>query len=1231
MRRYLNTMSGPERYDVARRCRAILLACVIALSLGAMRGLAQDTRKASPSPSTLAASNVPVDFTREARPILAAHCFKCHGMDEGARKAKLRLDDREVATHPAKSGDIAIVPGKPDQSELVQRIYATNDDIMPPPGAKNPLTDAERDTLKRWITQGAKYEPHWAFIAPKQDPLPEIRDKQWPRNPIDYFVLAHLEKEGLHPSPQADKYVLARRLYLDLIGLPPTPEQADAFVHDTSPDAYEHLVDKLLASPHFGERWARRWLDLARYADSNGYEKDRPRSMWPWRDWVIKALNEDMPFNEFTIEQLAGDMLPHATQDQIIATGFNRNSMFNEEGGIDPGEYRFYSMVDRVRVTGATWLGLTIQCAQCHTHKYDPITHTEYYRFMACLNNASEPKISVVDPDIAKKRAVIQAKIDALAAALPDTFPLRSRVAWWTPGDAAFNSKNGTEAEFLPDGSFLTTGKKTDKDTYTITFTAPSQRITHLELEAIPDEKLPKGGVGNSDSGNFVLDELEMEVRDAADHSAVHRIKFSEARADYAQEDFPEENAIDGDASTGWAVDGPVGTAKQRHLILTLAEPLDLKAPATVTVRLVQDFGAHTTLGRFRLSLGQELPEQAPALVRRDAQRDTAFASWLKSQKEFAANWIPLSPASATSTSPTLTIQKDASVFADGDFSKSDTYTLKFTNLPPGLRAMRLEMMPDDRLPAGGPGSVNHEGPDGDFWLSTVRVSADGKREALTNATDSYASGPNNAAQTLDDDPQTGWSINGGQGRMQCAVFQFTNQVTCSNSLQLEMVCEKYFPAGLGRFRVWVTTNENAKASPLSNEAIATLPRLSDDPSSQTAFAQTNSPARQILLGEFAQYAPEFAQGRRQIEKLRREMPQFATTLVMRERPAGQSRHTYRHHRGLYLDKEEEVTPGVPAFLPPLPDNAPKDRLALARWLVSGANPLTGRVIMNRQWEALFGRGIVHTTGDFGYQGDLPSNQPLLDWLAVEFVKEGWSRKKMLKLMVMSATYQQSSDAPPELLERDPLNILLTRGPRFRMDAEMIRDTALEASGLLSEKIGGPSVFPPQPPGVTTEGAYGPLPWNTSEGPDRYRRGLYTFAKRTAPYAMSAVFDAPSGEECIAQRDRSDTPLQALTMLNDDVIMECAQALGAMAARDAADDSQRAELLFRRCLTRPPTVTEKEELTAFYQGQLARLARGELSAADLLGTKDAPNANQAAAWTAVARVLLNLDETITKG
>ena len=1199
---------------------------VAGLLVTAAIGAAADT----PPP---VAKTVKVDFTRDVRPILSGICFKCHGPDEGARKAKLRLDVREEALKPAKSGEVAIIPGKPDKSELVRRVFAENeDDLMPPVAAKHPLTSEQKDILKRWIAEGAEYQPHWAFVPPRQPPLPQVRDPAWPRNAIDTFVLARLEKAGLKPTPRADKYTLVRRLYLDLIGLPPTPAEADAFVNNSAPGAYEQLVDQLLASPHYGERWTRRWLDLARYADTNGYEKDNPRSIWPWRDWVINALNADMPFNEFTIEQLAGDLLPNATPDQIIATGFHRNTMINEEGGIDPLEFRFYSSVDRVHVTATAWLGLTMACAQCHTHKFDPIQHSEYYQFMALLDNADEPTIDVVPPEAVAKRKKIEAEVAALEAALPDKFPVELRIEWRTPGAAEFASQNGAAAEFLSDGSFRLDGKSPDKDVYTIKFTAPAQRITHLELEAIPDETIGKGGPGRTDHGNFVLSELEMEVKAPGVKGKPRKIKFASATADFSQDGYPVQNAIDGNPDTGWAIAGPNGAHQHRHAVLALAEPLDIKNKAAVTVRLTQNFGSHHTLGRFRISLGNELPEKNSNQERRREMRDQKFAKWAEAEARMAVNWQPLHPVAATSTSPFLTVQDDDSIFAAGDFRKTDIYTVKFRDLPAGVKAIRLEMLADDRLPNHGPGAVSYEGPKGDFWLADLKIQADGKPVALTNATQDFAAGANIAAKMLDADQQSGWSINGGQGKNHNAVIQFAGTNGPIGELAVVMTTEKYYAAGLGRFRIWVTTDDNASASTLENESLALLVKYRDPEKLKSLLAATNAPAdREALLRQFAKVAPELAGARRAIDKVRGEIPVPPTTLVMRERPAGHERPTFVHHRGEFLQPREQVTPGVPSFLPPLPDSAPKNRLALAKWLVSGNNPLTGRVVMNRQWEAFFGRGIVRTVQDFGFQGELPSHPDLLDWLAVEFVKEGWSRKKMHKLIVMSATYQQASGATEELRERDPENLLLARGPRFRLDAELVRDEALVASGLFTGKIGGPSVFPPQPPGVTSEGSYGALKWEASTGPDRYRRGLYTYAKRTAPFAMTATFDAPSGEACLARRERSNSPLQALTLLNDTMFMECARALGRLAADAPGDDAARVELLFRRCLTRPPTPTEREKLTQFYQTQLARFAAGELSAAELLETKAGEHLNEQAAWTSVARILLNLDETITKG
>jgi hypothetical protein len=956
-------------------------------------------------------------FTTEVRPVLARHCFKCHGPDDKARKAKLRLDLRDSAVR-------VLAPRKPDESELLRRISSHDPkEIMPPPAVKNPLNDAQKQVLRNWISKGAAYSEHWAFVPPRRPDLPKVKHREWPRTAIDNFILARLEAEGLSPAPEADRFALARRLYLDLIGVPPTPEETSAFVNDQSPKAYEKLVDKLLIDPRYGERWARRWLDLARYADTNGYEKDRPRSIWPYRDWVIDSLNADMPFDQFTIEQLAGDMLPNATESQRIATGFHRNTMLNEEGGIDPLEFRFHAMTDRVATTGTVWLGLTLGCAQCHTHKFDPIPQREYYRFFACLNNADEPLLDVHDPAVEKRRAEIQRQLDAKIAELPGKIPA-----------------------------------------------------------------------------------------------------------------------------------------------------LDLKKK---------------------------------------------FADWLARERARTAPWQVLRPIDAKSNLPHLTIQPDDSIFVTGDQSKSDRYRVKCRAETPGITALRLEVLPDDRLPMHGPGRVYYEGAPGDFNLSDFAVLVNGKKVRIARATHSFANGANGAAYAIDDNLQTGWSIAGGQGRPHSAVFQLAEPLP-AGEFEVQLLFERYYASGLGRFRLTATT---ATKPPDAREAANEIEALFLLPDTKLTAAQ-----RDQLMKQFLTTTPDLAKERQTIDQLRKQLPALPTTLVMHERPKENPRPTFIHNRGEYLQPTEKVDPGALSML-----NPPKisNRLELARWLVSSENPLVGRVTVNRQWQAFFGTGIVRTLQDFGYTGEPPSHPELLDWLATEFIRNGWSMKALHKLIVMSATYRQVARVTPELLAKDWGNRLLARGPRVRLEAEMIRDCVLAASGLLSRKMHGPSVYPPQPASVTTEGTYGAIAWKPSPGEDRYRRGLYTFAKRTAPFAAFAAFDAPSGETCVARRDVSNTPLQALTLLNDSAFTEAAQALGRDMATRKGTTAERVDLLFRRCLTRPPTAAEAASLVRFYEVQKKRLGSGELDA-DKIAGKGPGDAAERAAWTTLARALFNLDEMIVK-
>ncbi len=1186
------------------------------------------------------------DFNREVRPILSQHCFKCHGPDEGQRKAGVRLDRRDGATR-----DLTV--NKAGESLFVKRIVSHGGDMMPPVYANKPLSEKEIAILKRWVATGAVYKPHWAFVPPKQTPLPKVQNAAWCRNPIDNFILAKLEKQGLMPAPEADRLTLVRRVSLDLVGLPPTPEEADAFLNDKAPNAYERLVDRLLASPHYGERWARRWLDLARYADTNGYEKDRFRSVWPYRDWVINALNKDLPFDQFTIDQLAGDLLPSPTVEERVATGFHRNTMLNEEGGIDPLEYRYYATVDRVATTGTAWLGLTVGCAQCHTHKFDPITQREYYKMMAFLDNADELTIDVPRTDLTAKRKEIEAQVADRTSHLAEHFPVPGSLRWTAAPLPAVKASSGAHATVLPDNSVKLSGIDLESDTYTVTLESPMTEVGAVRLETLTDPSLGNNGPGRTPHGNFVLTEFTAMVAPRDGSAKAIPVKFVRAEADFTQDGFPAQNAIDSNSKTGWAISGTGNWNVPRTAIFYPEKPIQLPKGGNWTFKLEQAYGGHHTIGRFRLSLGQNVTtDPRPIEVQRQEALEHKYADWLHAAEKRAVAWQTLRPTQATSNMPRLTIQDDNSVFVSGDMTKHDVYLLQLHTDGKPITALRLEVLPDDRLPGQGPGRVFYEGGPGDFFLSEIGLSAGGKPVKWGSATQS---GIGSAAGAIDGNTQTGWSINGRQGQTSVAVFRLAEPLKTDNfALQLDF--EQYYAAALGRFRISVTSDSRMAEADLPPDLEAILLVPGD---------QRNSSQSARLKEHYLSVAPELESERAAIAQLRHQMPAYPTALAFLERPADNPRPTYVHHRGEFLQREEQVTPGVPAVLPGLPLSGAVNRLTFARWLVAPQNPLTARVAVNRQWAALFGAGIVRTVQDFGYQGEPPSHSELLDWLAVAFSSPstepstpgsknpgtrtvafaplakagavpatnpygmGWSLKKLHRLLVTSATYRQSSRITPELLTKDPENRLLERGPRVRLEAELLRDATLTASGLLSPKIGGPSVFPPQPPGVSSEGAYGPLDWKVSEGEDRYRRGLYTFSKRTAPYAMFTTFDAPTGEVCVARREVSDTPLQALATLNDQVFLEAAQALGRMIAASPGTTAERAAYLFRRCVTRPPTTEETNMLVNYYTAQKERFDKKELDAATVAGLGDGdPNAR--AAWTVLARSLLNIDEAIIK-
>ena len=989
-----------------------------------------------------------INFNRDVRPVLARNCFPCHGPDDKKRQAELRLDRRTDAVKAR-----AINPNDFTTSELLKRIDSADPEVRMPPPAAGRLSESQRALLRKWVLDGARYEKHWAFIRPTRPKLPAVRDQSWSRNPIDRFVLARLERESLKPSPKADRYALVRRTYLDLIGLPPTPDEVDAFVNCDRPQAFERMVGMLLKSQHYGERWARPWLDLARYSDTNGYEKDRPRSIWPYRDWVINALNRDMPFDQFTIEQLAGDMLPNATASQRIATGFHRNTMLNEEGGIDPNEYRFYAMVDRVGTTGTVWLGMTFGCAQCHSHKYDPISHNDYYRVFAMLNNADEPDLAVPDRDTARRRAQIESRIEREIAGLEKKFPVEK-------GGGAIEERR-------------------------------QQRLKR---------------------------ELEM---------------------------------------------------------------------------------------------------------------------WIREVRNKATRWHVLRPQSLTSNLPKLELMPDGSIFSSGDITKRDVYRLtidlsKQTGLDPSrpITAIRLEAMPDERLPAGGPGRAFYEGRKGDFFLSEFSLMARTPPEpssppvrfksgSTSFGKISIGNGSPDAKNVFDGEGSTGWSTATREGEAHQLVLNLSEPLLGPAELTIVMTFERHFAASLGRFRISATSQAGSiNASQLPVDLEATLAKNDSD---------ITPPIARQLKRHFLLTTPLLKDARQQLVQLKRQLPQYPHTMVFLERPANNPRKTHLHHRGEYLDRREEVRPALPSLFPALAKGVPANRLEFARWLASDRNPLVARVTVNRAWRAFFGTGIVETSGDFGTQSNPPSHPELLDWLAVEFMSQGWSMKRLHRLIVTSATYQQSSRMTPDLFRRDPENRLLARGSRVRVDAETVRDLMLKSSGLLSAKLGGPSVYPPQPASVTAL-AYGNMKWPVSKGEDRYRRSLYTFSKRTAPFAAYTVFDGPTGENCVPRRNRSNTPLQALTLLNDEMFLEMSRAIGA-AATDRGSDRKTAEWVFRQLLTRPPTDHELAAILRFQTRQLKRLEAGELDASKIGGTKS--TAKQAS-WTMVARSLMNLDEVITR-
>ena len=1011
-----------------------------------------------------------LDFNRDVRPILSDRCFACHGPDGEDRQAGLRLDDREAAAAELASGARAIVPGDPAQSEIIARITSTDPDVvMPPPRLNKPITPAEAEILKRWIAEGAEYRGHWAFERVERPAVPDVKNTAWPRTPIDRFILTRLEHEGLAPNPEADRVTLARRLALDLTGLPPEPAAVDAFVADASADAYERYVDSLLASPHYGERMAIEWLDASRYADSHGYQTDSSRSNWPWRDWLIRAYNDNLPFDQFTIHQLAGDMLEHPSRDQIVATGFNRNHRINGEGGIIAEEWRVETVIDRVETTSQTWMALSAGCARCHDHKYDPLSQREFYALFALFNNVpesgtimgslnrsggnSDPLHLIPSPEqeleIGRLEKVV---VDAEAAVQAEVANIDALVAKWeesirpalaAPHDAwepfeplELRSIGGAGFRRSEDGTWFVEGKLTPRDTYEFETLVPADGLGGIRLEVLPDASLAGGGFGRSGNGNVVVTKIEAEIEPPGDAKVIP-VELVRAEATYEQDGWPAVSVLQmkGENGKGWGIDGHDPTKREpRRIALFPARAVPLPENSRLVVRIRQEaFDGHT-IGRFRLAFS---PAE-PALLGVDGSK-----------------------------------------------------------LPPAVH------------------------------------------EAL-------------AVDAADRTPQQKTEI------------------------------AKFYRANV------------------------------DGP---------------ILRAQKAREAAS-----KSLDSFKASLP---SAMVMQEGP---QREAFVLLRGEYDKRGEQVTAALPAFLPPLPEGTKADRLALAKWLVSRDHPLTSRVWVNRTWERLFGTGLCKTSENLGSQAEYPSHPELLDWLAAEFMEAGWDMKRIVKLLVTSAVYRQAATVTPATLSADPANRLLARGPRIRLPAEMVRDAALAAGGLIVPTIGGPSVRPWMPDGVWDETSkYGDLRGYVADsGPGRYRRTMYTIWKRTAAPPTMLLFDAPSRETCIVKRSRTNTPLQALSLLNETTFVEAAHGLAARMIVEGGDTpAGRISRGFRLVLGRRPTADELAVLVDGFEADREQYGRTPEAAEKFVQAGQSAAADRItpaefAAYALAANVIINLDEFVTR-
>lgn len=970
----------------------------------------------------------PISFNRHIRPILASNCFSCHGPDEGSRKADLRLDSFEEATRDL-DGLFAIKPGDPHASTLLERVRSQDpDEVMPPPETGHAVTPKQATILEKWINQGAGYEKHWSFTPVTKPTVPEVSDPDWPRNGLDFFVLKAMQKQGLSPNPEADRYSLVRRIYLDLTGLPPSWEEAVSFVNNPHPQAYEQLVDKLLDDPAYGEKWAAMWLDLARYADSAGYGSDPLRVIWKYRDWVIDAWNRNLPYDQFTIEQIAGDLLPDPDENQLLATAFHRNTKTNTEGGTDDEEFRTEAIRDRVDTTMQVWMGLTMGCAKCHTHKYDPISITEYYQFYDFFNQTEDSDRGDEHPRIATPTTDQKKKLDQLDLKIKTLSRLTSNIE----GEASERYNNWK-----------------------------SDILSQVDGKSI-DSTLTLGS-----------------------WSSVGPFKGK---------DFDEAHKKD---------------------FVAIKNPLDLKAEYEVE----------------------------------KSEDEKIKLKWTQKPE-----W------------------KDGEIVTfSGDNSAIYLY-----------REIVAELDTHQYISVGSDDSIQ-------IWINGKRVHENKVQRGVEKGQDIVGLPLNKGKNQL-----VIKVVNGGGG------YGFVFEPKKANA-----------PDSI----IALLKKADADSSPEDNDSL------------KNEFLKTDARTRQ-LKADLAQAQSE----RRSVNN------QVVLTPVMRELSQDKRRQSHVLVKGNFLTRGDKVSASVPEAFHPFTDEAPLNRMGVAKWLVDPANPLTSRVAVNRFWSRLFGKGIVETEEDFGTQGKLPSHPLLLDWLAFTFQHDlEWDTKKFLKLLVTSATYRQSSLVIPDKYELDPNNIYLARMSRNRLDAELVRDQALSVSGLLSQILRGPSVYPPQPDGLWRAAFNGQRNWATSENEDRFRRGIYTFLRRSIPYPSMATFDAPSRETCTVRRIPTNTPLQAFVTMNDIAFVEMAQGFAVRINQKAhISPEEKIRYAIQTALIRPADQRQVEVLLELYHSELNHFKKNAEEAAELAGRfkssfPESISVEEAAAWVVVANVILNLDGFLMKG